>query len=110
MNDLINNKEGFPSKKTVKENYKISTVIDRVTNQTTAYPQNFYEINSEEDVGLWFFVKLEEEKKESFVNFLSALGKLGIGGERSLGFGHFTIKKLNLSNQNILLKKMIRSK
>ncbi len=83
-----------PSKKIVTENYKISTVIDRGTNQATPYPQNFYEINTEEGVGLWFLVKLEESEVDSFKKVLSALGSLGIGGERSSGFGHFSVKNI----------------
>lgn len=96
--------EKKPSKKIVKENYKISTVIDRVTNKATPYPQNFYEINMEEGVGLWFFVKLEETEVEAFLKVLSALGELGIGGERSSGFGHFAITEMSpFESENIKL-------
>ncbi|HOL20852.1 MAG TPA: type III-A CRISPR-associated RAMP protein Csm4 [Candidatus Hydrogenedens sp.] len=90
----IKKEGGLPTQKIVKENYKISTVIDRVTNQATPYPQNYYEINTEEGVGLWFLVKLEETELESFEKVLSALGKLGIGGERTSGFGQFSIVKI----------------
>lgn len=106
----IKKEGGLPTQKIVKENYKISTVIDRVTNQATPYPQNYYEINTEEGVGLWFLVKLEETELDSFKKVLSALGKLGIGGERTSGFGHFNVKELEkfesqyITEENGILK------
>ncbi len=94
LEEIKKTKEGLPSKKIVRENYKISTVIDRGNNQATPYPQNFYEVSSEEGVGLWFLVKLEEGEIDSFQTVLSILGELGIGGERSSGFGHFSVENI----------------
>jgi len=96
--------------KVVKENYKISTVIDRVDNQATPFPQNFYEINTDEGVGLWFLVELQENELDKFKKLLSTLGELGLGGERTSGFGHFSVQSIEpftseyITEENGILK------
>ena len=91
--------------KIVIENYKISTVIDRINNQTTPYPQNFYEINTDEGVGLWFLVELQEDELDKFKKLLSTLGELGLGGERTSGFGHFSVQSIELfTSEHIIVE------
>ena len=102
-NYFLHKNEELPKKlptTLVKENYTISIVIDRQTNHATPFPRNFYEINTSENVGLWFFAELDENDKDSFKNVLEALGSLGLGGERSAGYGHFTVTEIEPFQSN----------
>ena len=68
-----------------------SVVLDRVNMSSQIYHRSA--LFFPEEGGLFFLLRLNDEAfLDKFKGALSLLGEMGIGGERSLGYGYFQIK------------------
>lgn len=84
----------------LKEELKTSTVVDRgvslmrmngseLPSATTPFSHNLIRVNTDEGIGLWFIVELDESEIKKFNELLRILGVMGIGGRKAVGYGHF---------------------
>ncbi|MCX8064713.1 MAG: hypothetical protein N3G21_06015 [Candidatus Hydrogenedentes bacterium] len=69
-------------------NYE-TTSKDKSRYGTTPFQRSYIRVNTDEGAGLWFIVELSDEELPEFNKLLRILGILGIGGERTIGYGHF---------------------
>lgn len=72
-------------------NYEIKNNKNYKKPSTTPFQRSMIRINTEEGVGLWFLVELSEDELPRFRELLRLLGILGIGGVRTVGYGHFEL-------------------
>src|SRR5450759_4419793 len=74
-----------------------------------ASPFYFERLSFSKECGLWFFYEVSSEYKNRFLESMILLGENGIGTDRTVGNGQFTISletidvKLPVSNKNRLL-------
>ncbi|GAB4415198.1 MAG: type III-A CRISPR-associated RAMP protein Csm4 [Anaerolineae bacterium] len=66
--------------------------VDRVTNSSQIYHVGRTTFAS--GCGLWFLADVEPEQEDWFTNLLQHLGDRGLGGERSAGYGAFTVEQM----------------
>jgi CRISPR-associated protein Csm4 len=64
--------------------------VDRVTNSSQIYHVGRTTFAS--GCGLWFLADLEPGQEDWFTHLLQHLGDRGLGGERSAGYGAFTVE------------------
>lgn len=68
-----------------------AVTVDRCTAGATPYERRGIRVNTREGVGLWFLAELEDLQAASFRDLVELLGAHGLGGERSVGYGHFEV-------------------
>jgi CRISPR-associated protein Csm4 len=65
---------------------------DRLTGASNLFYESHYEFKSAPTCGLYFLVGLKDESfKDKFNLGIKALSQIGLGGERSFGFGRFEV-------------------
>jgi CRISPR-associated protein Csm4 len=64
-------------------------VLDRVNSAST--PFHFVRVFHANDVRLWFYADLKPAQKEKFTAILRLLGDEGIGADRTIGMGRFSV-------------------
>lgn len=74
----------------LKTDARTRVTLDRLTNEST--PFHFVRVFHSLDILLWFYVDLEPEKEERFMGLLRILGDEGLGADRTVGMGQFTIE------------------
>ena len=80
----------------LKEDLSKTEVLPRVRLDRLDMASNLYfcgQVSFPEEGGLYFLAEGTEERLNQLSAVLHSLGSLGLGGERSLGFGRFTVRK-----------------
>jgi len=75
----------------LKTDARTRVVLDRVNSAST--PFHFVRVFHAKDVRLWFYADLEDENETTFVTMLRLLGDEGIGADRTIGMGRFSVLK-----------------
>ena len=73
----------------LKTDARTRVVLDRVNSAST--PFHFVRVFHAEDVHLWFYADLDPSQKEKFTAMLRLLGDEGIGADRTIGMGRFSV-------------------
>lgn len=75
----------------LKTDARTRVVLDRVNSAST--PFHFVRVFHAEDVRLWFYVDLVDEHDMKFTALLRLLGDEGLGADRTIGMGRFSVDK-----------------
>lgn len=71
-----------------------AVVIDRVASRTTPFDRRVVRLNTAEGAGAWFVAEIEDSWRTAFEAVVRLLGEQGLGGERSVGYGHFRVQSI----------------
>lgn len=74
----------------VKTDVRTRVTIDRATHATT--PFHFVSAVYPEDARFWFYASLEPDQESRFLALLRLLGDEGIGADRTVGMGCFSVE------------------
>lgn len=69
--------------------------VDRLNTGATPYERRMLRINTRSGCGLYFLADLDDTLLPEFRTVLERLGEHGLGGERSVGHGHFTVLEVS---------------
>ena len=84
--------EALKTKRIWKADRVPRVVVDRVTNSSQIY--HVGRTTFAPGCGLWFLADLDEQQEGWFMTLLQHLGDRGLGGERSAGYGAFTVEQV----------------
>lgn len=76
----------------VQTDVRTRATVDRATHATV--PFHFVSAAYPEDVFFWFFVSLKPEQESRFLALLRLLGDEGIGADRTVGMGCFSVEDI----------------
>lgn len=73
------------------EDISAAVTIDRLTNAATPFERRHVRVNAAGGCGMYFLADLDKLTEPMFRDLVERLGEQGIGGERTVGFGHFAV-------------------
>lgn len=66
-----------------------AVTIDRATQAAAPYDRRGVRVNTQRGAGAYFLMQMEEADFPTVQRLVERLGEHGLGGERSVGYGHF---------------------
>jgi CRISPR-associated protein Csm4 len=81
-----------------------AVTVDRCGAGTTPFDRRSIRVNTGEGCGAYFLVDLEEADRPGFEDLVRHLGSQGLGGERSVGYGQFEVRGLEVHSSALFKK------
>ena len=83
-----------PPQRLVYEDLLPGVAVDRISQSTTPYTRRLIRLNRDAECGAYFLIDLPGAEAGRLKELVEMLGEQGLGGERSLGYGGFTVERV----------------
>lgn len=80
-----------PPRSLYSQELQPAAALDRRGGTTTPFQRRGLRVHADSGCGLYFFASIDEHLLPEFESALARLGELGLGGERSVGYGRFDV-------------------